>query len=759
MLCISSIEINKIKIVGNMKKSSFYFLLSAIALSGVFGLTACSSTEEEVVDNPNYDPLTKTVNANFVFSVSTGNTASTTRQSSASAQATIQETFRGIEEAQLAAFKMEESGQHVTEPTTAKKIYDLGAVLERGKLDPDGRGVDPTGAGVPLSHRVIELALPTETNTLMFWGKAPKDGTSEEEGEITFDASQTDISKHAFSLTPRVPKSSSSTSGQDAYVQYEKIITKAMNTIAQTKIANKDVKFGTETQHVTALSWKDYVDLSATPLKMKTTDPADATGKKPMSAMGIVLGNAFAAFHSITDGEIRGGSGAAIASMVGDLYQVITPVVNAEPASMQDAIAQQVGIAVKSNIELFFTKSTTPSWLAAETVVDNCGMERTQVNLVMADPNRDLNAFPKNFNVPMGVAQLTFAPSTCEWSYGDNQTHQTIGIGGMVTVFDYMYPAELCYFGNSGIHVTDQQKLPSQYPDGTAAWEKETSWAGWYKNSRVTASTRSVAMRDNINYGTALLESTVRYGSNILEDNNHAIQKAKNPQLLDTEEPNNQIQPTATALKLTGIIIGGQAQTMGWNYLAKDGASASFNSPIYDNSMVDETIPAYTAGGSKSTANYTMVWDNWSEAMRGQDQTTVYVALEFVNNTGKEFFGKDNKIPNGGTFYIVGKLDPDKKPADLKDVTDNEYKQNKSLGITWPEHYALPPYQADGSTLKERRVFMQDYMTTANFILNRESLQKAYVSVPDLRALQISLGMSVDLEWQTGLNFEVILGE
>jgi hypothetical protein len=50
-------------------------------------------------------------------------------------------------------------------------------------------------------------------------------------------------------------------------------------------------------------------------------------------------------------------------------------------------------------------------------------------------------------------------------------------------------------------------------------------------------------------------------------------------------------------------------------------------------------------------------------------------------------------------------------------------------------------------------------MTTANFILNRESLQKAYVSVPDLRALQISLGMSVDLEWQTGLSFEVILGE
>jgi hypothetical protein len=155
---------------------------------------------------------------------------------------------------------------------------------------------------------------------------------------------------------------------------------------------------------------------------------------------------------------------------------------------------------------------------------------------------------------------------------------------------------------------------------------------------------------------------------------------------------------------------------------------------------------------------YTLLWDNWDVALQGQKQRDVYVAVEFINRS-KDFYGENNLIRNGATFYIVGKLDPDKKPADLKDVTDNEYKQNKSLGITWPEHYALPPYQADGSTLKERRVFMQDYMTTANFILNRESLQKAYVSVPDLRALQISLGMSVDLEWQTGLNFEVILGE
>ena len=137
----------------------------------------------------------------------------------------------------------------------------------------------------------------------------------------------------------------------------------------------------------------------------------------------------------------------------------------------------------------------------------------------------------------------------------------------------------------------------------------------------------------------------------------------------------------------------------------------------------------------------------------------MYVALELVNNTGRDIYGRDNKIPNGGTFYLAGKLDPDARPASMTDVSDAAYKADKSLGITWPAHYALPPYDTDGSTLKQRRVFMQDYMTIANFVLSKKSLQNAYVTVPDLRSLQISLGMSVDLEWQTGLTFDVILGQ
>ena len=129
--------------------------------------------------------------------------------------------------------------------------------------------------------------------------------------------------------------------------------------------------------------------------------------------------------------------------------------------------------------------------------------------------------------------------------------------------------------------------------------------------------------------------------------------------------------------------------------------------------------------------------------------------IDFVSNANlnlvERYFGSDDWFVSSGNHEFS------KYVGEARE--DAAYKADKSLGITWPAHYALPPYDTDGSTLKQRRVFMQDYMTIANFVLSRKSLQNAYVTVPDLRYLQISLGMSVDLEWQTGLTFDVILGQ
>ena len=49
-------------------------------------------------------------------------------------------------------------------------------------------------------------------------------------------------------------------------------------------------------------------------------------------------------------------------------------------------------------------------------------------------------------------------------------------------------------------------------------------------------------------------------------------------------------------------------------------------------------------------------------------------------------------------------------------------------------------------------------MTTATFKIGNTSLQNAFVTMPDLRSTQSSLGLSVNLDWQTGLSFETSLG-
>ena len=106
------------------------------------------------------------------------------------------------------------------------------------------------------------------------------------------------------------------------------------------------------------------------------------------------------------------------------------------------------------------------------------------------------------------------------------------------------------------------------------------------------------------------------------------------------------------------------------------------------------------------------------------------------------FWGLHNLVRNGATFYLLGKL------SIANAVND----------IVWPTNYALPPYDASGATIQEKRIFIQDYMTTANFSIGQNSLQKAYMTVPDLRASHVSVGLSVDIVWSTGLTFNTVLG-
>ena len=145
-----------------------------------------------------------------------------------------------------------------------------------------------------------------------------------------------------------------------------------------------------------------------------------------------------------------------------------------------------------------------------------------------------------------------------------------------------------------------------------------------------------------------------------------------------------------------------------------------------------------------------MVFDNYEDKTStdgSNKQPKVYIALELQNNTGVDFFGKDNLITNGSNFYLIGELDPTEK-----------------AGPALPTYHALPPYTFAGTytgdaTKTVPRVFIQDHMTTASFKIGVNSLKHAYLTVPDLRSSSVTLGLSVDLQWSAGLDFaDVLLG-
>ena len=133
---------------------------------------------------------------------------------------------------------------------------------------------------------------------------------------------------------------------------------------------------------------------------------------------------------------------------------------------------------------------------------------------------------------------------------------------------------------------------------------------------------------------------------------------------------------------------------------------------------------------------------NATAAAASQPQDKVYVALELINNTGEDFYGEHGLIRNEGTFYLIGELDPASKAP------------------TWADSdHPLPPYNADGTTNKVSRVFIQDYMTSVNFKIGEYSLQHAYLTVPDLRYSALTLGLSVDMNWETGIDFgDIVIG-
>lgn len=318
----------------------------------------------------------------------------------------------------------------------------------------------------------------------------------------------------------------------------------------------------------------------------------------------------------------------------------------------------------------------------------------------------NLREFPRNLNLPDGVAALSrnsggFAysvPGSANFVTGNNINYQKI-----------CYPAELSYFVNTETMVSnDDMSNLNEFPSYTD-WTKPAGadWTGKnFTKGAVTNSTKTVGLKDPVQYSVAVLKSTVKCDAETLKDNGQSKGGLKADQAV----------PVNTGFPVTGILIGGQPASVNWKY--EPASTETFANTIYDQNM-NGTNGTITAGTTASTPNYTLVFDN-----KSTDKKTVFVTIELKNNSGMDFYGQDGIILNGAKFYLVGKLDP-----------------TATTGTTNP------------NTVDH--VFVQDHITTANFTI--KDLKKAYNCIPDLRTSGINVGLAVDLTWQEGITFDVDL--
>lgn len=316
----------------------------------------------------------------------------------------------------------------------------------------------------------------------------------------------------------------------------------------------------------------------------------------------------------------------------------------------------------------------------------------------------EASTFPRNYNLPDGVAQVAWNSTAFEFV---GNAGVTIGANA-IDPTTICYPAGLYYMANTPIKTTDA--LDPVFPN-FANWAN--GFAADWTGTSVTATTRGIALTNPVQYAVASLAVKVKCASSTLADN--AKEYAEDPTTGGQEQT---ITVPADGFKLTGVVIGGQPKTVGWDFknLAGDHLMN-----IYDNAVPADVTAKY---GSESPINYTLVLEDLVEAAVSDktQASVVNIALEFENTSGQSFYGQDGLVPAGAKFYLVGQLN-----------------LNAQQGVT--------------DTTGRTSVFSQDYTTTATFTIS--SLENAYNGIPDLRASKMKFGLAVDLTWQAGVSFDV----
>lgn len=651
-----------------MKKYSIYALMGAIALAGSVGFSSCSSSSDDVViNNPDFDPVTNTVKTTISLSINPNN-GSSTRQSGTNVQSAG--NFRGISD----ILSLPSTGDITTGTSTT------------GKLNWDAiSGFDGSSANYKLyNNQQIVVGV----DHFLFIGRAT--------------ASQSGVNdKLAYGFTNNnLDEAATTTVG-------------AIQVTPEAMVSSTDISTSSEG------NWKYQSDALASYLTAiaNATDATDATNKWS-TTINPSLRSMYDEFTRTGTATTlyNAGSAESVRLLLLDLLDKIDGINDETVAGIKTAIRTAIG--------------------GQATIGGSSG-----ANTVTWKEDCVFKSFPTSLGLPEGSAEYmwdaTTDPTTPSFKY---ITDNTVG-NNFTAVENYVFPNELYYLTKTPLRATSNATVT--WPGTADNWATTAPWTADTWTDAVAANSKNIALTYNINYGSALLATYVKAGAATLYDNARQLDPDKRG---DANAVNNAIvvkdgETDKNPFELTGVLVGAQPSAVGWNFLPVEGAT--YNKVVYDGVM-NGTINITTA--NNATPNYTLLFDNY-RSVTGDD-LNVNVCLEFKNNMTSSFYGKDGVILPGQKFYIVGKL-----------TVNGATNPFTSLGTDDVIKAYVPS--------RDLRAFIQDYLTTANFTLTAGtasgngdgSLAKAMTTIPDLRQSSQTIGLSVDLTWNSGVTYNVNLGE
>lgn len=383
-------------------------------------------------------------------------------------------------------------------------------------------------------------------------------------------------------------------------------------------------------------------------------------------------------------GEVLPGSSANIKAWVTALWTQLNGLTSltGDDVSIRDAI--------KANIQAKLDVTTTPKdW--------------------KTDYKTAWDGFPASKFLPDGAAVVRWNGTAfvCET--------QTTTIADINNLERFTYPAEIYYYGNSPTMVADED-LSGNFSSKNK-WEKENesdnnAVLSGFTQGPVSSTTKTVAMRDPLQYGVAQLAVKLKQTASKLPDSKSD----------DTDA--TKISVGTNKFKLTGVIVGGQLP-VGFDfspetiYPSYSEADMSF---IYDSEVntngTGSNEPFYLSSEAASityTTQTLVLQSYWRRSLK--------LVLEFENNSDVDFKGFNGYVYKGTKFYLVGEITP--TPVDVN------------------------------AKVYDNRVFTKDHVTTVDVTV--KSLAKAYNVLPNLMSPRLEMGLELTPQWVQATTTDVIL--